>query len=84
MDPNFVLAQVMLARLGYAYAVSGDKREAAGVLERLNQISKTRYVPAVYPGGIYEGLGDMDQAYRYAEKAYADRSHYVIYLNVEF
>jgi DNA-binding winged helix-turn-helix (wHTH) protein/TolB-like protein/Tfp pilus assembly protein PilF len=72
-----------LARLGHAYAVSGDKREAGLVLERLNEMANTRYVPAVYPGAIYEGMGDMDRAYQYAEKAYADRSHYVIYLNAE-
>ena len=114
MDPNFVLAQIMLgmaqerkglypeakqsfqqalaiapqslfalARLGHAHAVSGDKREAERVLERLNEIAKTRYVPAVYQGGIHEGLGEMDKTYQYAEKAYADRSHYVIYFNVE-
>ncbi len=40
-------------------------------------------MPAVYPGAIYEGMGDMDKGYQYAEKAYADRSHYVIYFNVE-
>ena len=114
MDPNFVLAEIMLgmalerqgaypeaiqtfqkaliaapdstfalARLGQTYAVSGDKREALRILERLDGIAKTRYVPAIYPGAIYVGLDDMDQAYSWAEKAYADRSYYVIYFNVE-
>ena len=61
----------------------GDKREAGRILDRLNEMSKTHYVPAIYQGAIYVGLGDMDHAYQWAEKAYADRSHYVIYFKVE-
>ena len=72
-----------LARLGQTYAASGDRREARRILESLDQISKTRYVPAIYPGAIYVGLDDMDRAYDWAERAYAARSHYVIYFNVE-
>ena len=52
-------------------------------MERLDGIAKTRYVPAIYSAAIYFGLGDMDQTYRRTEKAYADRSHYVVYLNVD-
>jgi len=72
-----------LAGLGQTYAVSGDRGQALRILERLDEIAKTRYVPAIYAAAIYLGLGDMDQTFRRTEKAYADRSHYMVYLNVE-
>ena len=60
--------------LGYAYAVAGRKAEAQKVLDRLNELSKQKYVPAVVRARIYAGLGEKDKAFEWLEKGYEDRS----------
>lgn len=52
-------------------------------LEELRVQSKERYVPALYFGAIYEGLGDSDVSMSWLEKAYREHSDYLIYLNVD-
>jgi TolB-like protein/Tfp pilus assembly protein PilF len=72
-----------LARLGQTYASSGNREEALRIMDQLTRLSKTRYVPSTYAGAIFAALGDNDQAFASASAAYQERSHYLIYLNVE-
>jgi serine/threonine protein kinase len=65
-----------LVRLGYAYAIEGKSAEAQRVLDRLNELSKQKYVPAGYRAMIYIGLGEKDKAFEWLEKSYEER--YVI------
>lgn len=74
-------AAVML--LGYAYALTGRIAEAHEALRTLQEASKQRYVPALYLAFIYVGLDDKDEAFLWFEKAYVDRSNYLIYLAVD-
>ena len=74
-------AAVML--LGHAHALSGRIAEANEALATLNEMSKRQYVPALYRAFIYAGLNDADEAFQWFEKAYDDRSNYLIYLAVE-
>jgi serine/threonine-protein kinase len=60
--------------LGYAYAVAGRRAEAQQVLDKLNELSKQKYVPAVSMARIYVGLGEKDKAFEWLEKAYLDGS----------
>ncbi|MFY9528544.1 MAG: hypothetical protein WAR24_06520, partial [Candidatus Acidiferrales bacterium] len=48
--------------------------EAQKVLDKLNELSKQKYVPAVSRVGIYVGLGEKDKAFEWLEKDYEDRS----------
>jgi tetratricopeptide (TPR) repeat protein len=73
----------MLSGLGYAQAVSGNHEEARRILDGLQELSNQRYVPAFYIAGIYVGLGDGDRAFQWLEKAFTDRSEWLIYLNIE-
>jgi serine/threonine-protein kinase len=73
----------MLSGLGYAHAVSDNHDEARQILNRLLELSNQRYVPPFYIAGIYIGLGDRDRAFQWLEKAYTDRSEWLIYLNIE-
>ena len=73
----------ILALLGHEYAVSGDARHAREMLARLQQISRTRYVPSLYIAMIYTGLGDKDQAFQWLDKAYDERCEYLVYLPSE-
>ncbi len=70
--------------LGHAYAVSGNRAGAMQSLAKLNSVaSKGQYVPALYFAAIYTGLGDRNQAMKWLEKAYEERTEYLIFLKVE-
>jgi TolB-like protein/Tfp pilus assembly protein PilF len=72
-----------LAGLGYGYAQSGNTREAQNVLEDLRELSKRRYVSSFDIAAIYVGLGDKDQAFEWLQKAYEERSIFLIFLKVD-
>jgi TolB-like protein/tetratricopeptide (TPR) repeat protein len=76
-------APAAVALLGHAYALAGRTAEARQELARLHEVSKQKYVPSLYRAFIYAGLNDKDQAFLWLEKAYEDRSNYLIYLGVE-
>ena len=63
-----------LWKLGYANAVTGRRAEAHRVLDRLNELSKHKYVPAEAAAIIYVGLGEKDKAFEWLEKGYVARS----------
>jgi tetratricopeptide (TPR) repeat protein len=63
-----------LTGLGYGYAVTGKRGEAQQVLDKLNELSKKKYVAAVFMAKIYSGLRDKENAFEWLEKAYEDRS----------
>lgn len=71
---------LMIAALGHSYAVAGMRSQALNALKDLIALSRKRYVPALYMARIYSGLGDRDQAFLWLEKAYNDRSDYLVYL----
>lgn len=74
---------VIVMALGHAYGLAGDKPKALDSLRELDEIARHRYVAALYYAAIYTGLGDKDRAFAWLEKAYQQRSEYLIYLNVE-
>jgi tetratricopeptide (TPR) repeat protein len=70
----------VLAMAGHEYAVSGRSAQARATLARLQEISRQRYVSPLYPALVEIGLGDKDQAFRWLDQAYDDRSDYLVYL----
>jgi tetratricopeptide (TPR) repeat protein/TolB-like protein len=69
-----------LALLGHEYGVSGDTAKAQNVRKRLERISQTRYVPAIYFAVLWLGLGDRDQAFHWMDKALDEHCDYLVYL----
>lgn len=69
--------------VGYAYAVSGKRSEALGIINELTEQSKRRYVSPYVMALIYTGLGDKDHAFEWLDKAYEARDNSLIYLKVE-
>ena len=61
------------ACLGYAYGRGGNKDEARKILAGFEQLSKERFVPAVWLAFIYTGLGEKDKAFEWLQKAYEQR-----------
>jgi serine/threonine-protein kinase len=72
-----------LASLGHAYAIAGKKKEAQEILERLLEKSKLAYVPAYDIAAVYIGLGDNNQAFEWLNKAYEERSHFLVYIKCD-
>jgi TolB-like protein/lipopolysaccharide biosynthesis regulator YciM len=73
----------MLMAYGHALGVSGDKAGALKVLQDLERMSQSHYVPALYFAGLYAGLGDLDQAFHWLDTAYQERNDRLVYLNVD-
>jgi DNA-binding winged helix-turn-helix (wHTH) protein/TolB-like protein len=73
---------LMLALLGHAHAVSGNKAEARRVLAELER-QKEKYVSPYTVAAIYAGLGEKDQAFRWLGKAYTERDIWLMNLRVD-
>jgi TolB-like protein/Tfp pilus assembly protein PilF len=73
----------VLALLGHEYAVSGEPDKAKAIIAQLKQISARTYVPTVYIALVYTGLHDLDNAFAWLDKAYAERCEYLVYLPTE-
>jgi len=73
----------LMMALGGTYALSGEKAQARSYLAALKDLSKKKYVPAVYMIGVAAGLDDRDEAFRWMDQAVEDRCDYVIYLGHE-
>lgn len=71
-----------LGFLGLAYGLDGRKDEANQVLKELLEIKRRRYVSPPALANVYIGLGNKDQAFYWLEKAYQDRSNYMVWLKV--
>jgi serine/threonine protein kinase/tetratricopeptide (TPR) repeat protein len=69
--------------LGYAYAKSGRRDEARKLATELKDESRTRYIPAYYIALIYAGLGERDEAFSWLEKAYQDRSWWLVWIKMD-
>ena len=73
----------MLALLGHAYAAANRRSEARTILDRLNEFSKQKYVPAYPVATIYAALGEKDEALARLEKAYDQRDSWMDYLGLD-
>jgi tetratricopeptide (TPR) repeat protein len=71
------------ASLGHAYAVAGDQPAAREVLGTLLARAKSEYVSPYEIAVIHAGLGDKDRAFEWLEKAFADRSTFLVYFRMD-
>jgi len=62
-----------IGAVGYAYAVSGDRAKAEGVLRQLDDLAKRRYVTPNAYFLVYLGLGEKEKALDWLEKCYQDQ-----------
>jgi hypothetical protein len=58
-------------------------REARATLERLDQASRTRHVSAYHVAAIHAALGDTTAALDWLDRALAERSPWIGYLEVD-
>ena len=69
--------------LGWVYARAGMVDRARSVLDELDQLSVESYVAPTDFALVHAGLGNNDQAFRWLETAYAERSIRLTYLKHE-
>ncbi|MCA1632505.1 MAG: tetratricopeptide repeat protein [Acidobacteria bacterium] len=74
---------VLTSLLGHARALSGKREEAIKTINELKEQSSRRYVPALNIAMIYVGLGETDRAFEWIDKAYDERSSWLVSLKVE-
>jgi len=71
---------VALSALGHAYGAAGMYDQARDVLQRLQEVSRTRYVSSYEIALIHLGLGEEDMALESLNKAVEERSGWLPYL----
>lgn len=74
---------VSLATLGQAYASAGNKGDAGDILDRLLERSKKQYVPSYWIALVQMSMGNKDEAFIWLERAYTERSSWLVWANVE-
>lgn len=70
------------ATLGFALARGGKRRDAEAVLAQLEARRVIEYVSPVAFATLHIGLGNVEQAIEWAEKAHAERRGWLAYLDV--
>ena len=74
----------MIAALGYAYAAAGRRDAAQGIIVELERRSKESYVDAYFVATIFAALGEKDEAFALLNKASAERSYWMPWINIDF
>ncbi|HWP44442.1 MAG TPA: protein kinase, partial [Blastocatellia bacterium] len=62
-----------ISLLGHAYAISGRRDEALAIVDQLSEQSKHRYVSPYRVAVIYAGLGQIEQAFAWLDRAVEER-----------
>lgn len=71
---------VAFAQIGNAYGVSGDHAHARAILDSLNKMRTDKFVTSYGMALVYAGLGDKDQTYQWLNRAYEERSHWLVWI----
>jgi TolB-like protein/Flp pilus assembly protein TadD len=73
---------MMRAALAHTLASACRTMEARQALDDLTTLAKQKYVPLYFIAGIHLALGENDRAIECLEKAYAEHSHWLLYLHM--
>jgi serine/threonine protein kinase/Tfp pilus assembly protein PilF len=71
-----------LGGLGWVYAQTGRTGEALRLLEELQERAQKQYVPSWSFAAVYLGLGEMDRAFDWFEKAVDEREPLMLHFHV--
>jgi serine/threonine-protein kinase len=73
-----------IAELGFAEGLAGERDRARDRLRKLEELARHRYVSPYERASVYSGLGEKEEAFAWLEKAYAERSVWMVRLKVAF
>jgi tetratricopeptide (TPR) repeat protein len=74
---------VLMAARGFTYALMGKREDALAVLGEMQQLSSRRFVTAYGVALVYTGLGENDHAFVWLQKAFDERSHWLVWLRLD-
>ncbi len=74
---------MVIACSGHGYAAAGDFAAAQRVLDELAVVRKARYVPPYWVALVYAGLGLVDEAFEWLQRAYDERGNWAAFINVD-
>ncbi len=83
LEPISAVSNNRKASLGHVYALAGKTAKARAVLSALHAAADHSYVPSYWFALVHAGLGERDQALRYLERAYEERSTVLAYLQID-
>ena len=72
-----------MAALASVYATVGKPAESRQELAKLEEMKRTRHVPAFYFATVHYAMGDLAETFRWGWKAIGERCDYFMYLRVE-
>ena len=75
--------QPMMAAKGHFLAKCGQADQAGTILARFADLSRTRYVTSYGVALVYAGLGHSDDALNSLERAFQERSHWLVWLKLD-
>src|SRR5581483_2390456 len=74
---------ILLAMIGHAWAVAGDRDKALEALDSLREEAKQRYVSPYDLAVIHAALGNQTEAMRTLRVAFDDRSSWMVFAGVD-
>jgi DNA-binding winged helix-turn-helix (wHTH) protein/TolB-like protein/Flp pilus assembly protein TadD len=74
---------VSIAARGFVAAVAGRPARALEALAELDQLSRRRFVTSYGIALVYAGLGQNDAAFAWLEKAFDERSNWLVWLRLD-
>jgi len=74
---------VIVVQRGYTLGTMGRADDARAVLSELATMSTKRFVTAYGVALVYTALGDKEQAFAWLDKAFAERSHWLMWLRFD-
>ncbi len=74
---------VLVTARGFTYGMAGRSDEARAVLREMEELSGRRFVTAYGMALVHTGLGRREDAFRWLEKAFEERSHWLVWLRLD-
>jgi tetratricopeptide (TPR) repeat protein len=74
---------IALSVLGNVYGVCGDKVNGEKILDTLAALSSRTFVTSYGVATVYTGLGEKDKAFEWLNKAYDERSNWLVWLKAD-
>jgi hypothetical protein len=74
---------VALAGIGSVYGEAGKIPEAQKILDTLNLLRQNQFVTAYGIALVHAGMGDSDSTFKWLNKAYDERSNWLVWLKTD-
>lgn len=74
---------MVLASLGFTYAIAGQRAAALTVVDKLTEIAETTYVSPMDFAVVYAGLGDADAVFEWLDRAYEVKARSMAWLTAK-